>query len=86
MESEVDWKLSELLGSKGCNQRHKVELEDSHQWCTPGVNAGAIPFKDLINNVDDETEHTLGRFADNTKLGGEANTSDGCAAIQRQAG
>jgi len=36
-----------------------------------------------INDLDEESECTLSKFADDTKLGGEADTLAGCAAIQQ---
>lgn len=32
VDRKVGWKLAELLGSKGCDQLHKVQLELSHSW------------------------------------------------------
>ena len=40
-------------------------------------------FRLLINDPDDGIECTLHKFADSTKLGGDADTPEGCAAIQR---
>lgn len=40
-------------------------------------------FNSFINDLDDGTEHTLSKFANNMKLGGEIDAPDGCAAIRR---
>ncbi|KAJ7426536.1 hypothetical protein WISP_14831 [Willisornis vidua] len=43
---------------------------------------GPTLFNSFIKHLDDDTEHTLGKFAD-TKLGGVVDAQDGFAAIQR---
>jgi len=50
---------------------------------SPGVSAGPSLVQLFINDLDEELECTLSKFADDTKLGGVADTLEGCAAIQR---
>lgn len=48
-----------------------------------GCVLGSVLLKVLLSDVDEGTECLLSQFAEDPKVGGEADGAEGCAALQR---
>ena len=72
----IDWQSSE-----GCDQQYRVWLE-----AVTGVSQGSVldwtSSNIFISDQDEGIESTLSKFADDTKLGGVGDTTEGCAGVQ----
>ena len=87
--------LSELVVPIFTKRRKEEPGNYSPEWLTPGRIVEQIllevmfilwplPFSIFISNLNSGIERTLSKYADDTKLSGEADTLEGRDAIQKE--
>ncbi|XP_062897160.1 uncharacterized protein LOC134342681 [Mobula hypostoma] len=58
-------------------------MEFGDQWCASGICSGILTFRIFINDLDEEVEGWVSKFADDTKVGGVEDSVEGCQRLQR---
>ena len=53
-------------------------MEVGNQWSAPGICSGPLLFVIFIKDLDEEVEGWVGKFADDTKVGGVVDSVEGC--------
>lgn len=77
----ISEKLVDGSGPKAYSEQGYIKLEASR--VPQGSFLGLVPIYVFINDLDVELEGVLRKFADDTKLGGTADTTESGETLQR---
>ena len=66
------------------SRAQRVVIGNTESSLCPGIHQSwcSVLFNIFIGDLDEGTECTLSKFIDDAKLGGVADTPEGCDAIQ----
>lgn len=82
MNCEVNWELADWQSSQGCDLWQSLAGGPAASGVPQRLALGLVFLNISINDLDKGIEHTINKFDEDTKLGGEADIPEGYAAYQ----
>jgi len=73
----VDEELVGWSQPEGSGQQLNVQMETGDKWCPSGVRIAQVQFNIFINDIDSGIKCMLSKCADDMKLRGAVNRTEG---------